>query len=135
MLTEETMQRIIADNLKGYYGFGPEPEEIKIHEATVNGTWAMFSVGMGYKYEFTAAVFPLELARMLGSRFYEVSGTAVSATGGQIKQLAPTWVTEEYDRPMRWRALTPEQAKLEYNKELDRIYKEWAERAKNGVSE
>ena len=72
---------------------------------------------------------------MLGSRFYEVSGTAVSATGGQIKQLAPTWVTEEYDRPMRWRALTPEQAKLEYKKELDRIYKEWAEKAKNGIAE
>ena len=45
MLTEETMQKILADNIKAYYGFGPRPEEIKIHEATVNGTWAMFSVG------------------------------------------------------------------------------------------
>ena len=64
-----------------------------------------------------------------------MSGTAVSATGGQIKQLAPTWVTEEYERPMRWRALTPEQAKLEYKKELDRIYRERAEKAQNGAKE
>ena len=124
MLTEETMQQIIADNLKGYFGFGPQPSEIKIHEATVSGTWAMFSVGRGYKYEFTAAIFPLELAKMLQSNFYEVSGTAIAASGGQIKQLAPTWVTEEYNRPIRWRALTPDQARAEYKKELERIYKE-----------
>jgi len=124
MLTEETMQRIIADNLKGYYGFGPEPSQIKIHEATVSGTWALFSVGRGYKYEFTAAVFPLELARMIGSNYYEVAGKAVSATGGQIKQLAPTWATEEYNRPLHWCALTPDQARSEYKKELERIYRQ-----------
>ena len=65
MLTEEIMQQIIADNLRGYYGFGPEPSEIKIHEATINGSWALFSVGRGYKYEFTAAMFPLELAKLI----------------------------------------------------------------------
>jgi len=122
MLTEETMQQIIADNLKGYYGFGPDPSQIKIHEATISGTWALFSVGRGYKYEFTAAVFPLELARMLQSRHYEAGGVAISATGGQIKQLAPTWAYEEYNRPMRWCAMTPDQARAEYKKELERIY-------------
>ena len=122
MLTEEIMQQIIADNLRGYYGFGPEPSEIKIHEATINGTWALFSVGRGYKYEFTAALFPLELAKMIGSNYYESAGMAISATGGQIKQLAPTWATEEYNRPMRWCAMTPDQARTEYKKELERIY-------------
>ena len=124
MITEEIMQQIIADNLKSYFGFGPDPEEIKVHEATVSGTWAMFSVGRGYKYEFTAAIFPLELAKMLGSRYYEVSGKAIAASGGQIKHLAPTWLTEEYNRPLRWRALTPDQAREEYKKELERLYKE-----------
>ena len=124
MLTEETMQKILADNLKAYYGFGPRPEEIKIHEATVSGTWALFSVGQGYKYEFTEAIFPLKLAQMLGSRYYEVGGVAISAMGGKIQQLAATWATDEYERPMRWRALTPEQAKIEYKKELERIYEE-----------
>ena len=131
MLTEEIMQQIIADNLKGYYGFGPLPSEIKIHEATINGTWALFSVGRGYKYEFTAAIFPLDLAKMIGSSYYEVSCTAISATGGQIKQLAPTWATEEYNRPMRWCALTPDQARAEYKKELERIYQKRKEEQKS----
>lgn len=124
MLTEQTMQQIVADNLKSYYGFGPDPSAIKIHEATMSGTWAIFSVGRGYKYEFTAATFPLELARMLHCNYYEVAGTAVSASGGQIRQLAATWAAEEYDRPIKWRALTPDQAKKAYKEELERIFRE-----------
>ena len=124
MLTEETMRNIIADNLRNYYGFGPDPSDIKIHEATMGGTWAIFSVGMGYKYEFTAAVFPLDIARMLNCNYYEVQGSAILANGGRIRQLAPTWVTEEYERSVQWRALTPDQAKAAYKKELERIYEE-----------
>lgn len=124
MITEETMQRIIADNLKSYYGFGPQPEAVKIHEATTNGTWAIFSVGRGYKYEFTAALFPLDVAKMLNCNYYAASGTAILASGGNIRQLAPIWAAEEYSKPLKWRALTPEQAKKAYGDELEKLFRE-----------
>ena len=40
MLTEETLQHIIADNLKGYYGFAPEPEQIKSYLFANGFVWS-----------------------------------------------------------------------------------------------